>query len=213
MAHSEKVLVIPASKFHQLGYFQGFSTEVSRYIPALLQSENISFRPRSEVETDTDFKQLIPYMIFCHTKEQGELRIFRYVRGKGMGENRLHSKASVGIGGHISQEDTFPEGTDQEKCNDGMNVFRTGMLRELAEEVQMNSKFTEKCVGMINDDETDVGKVHLGVVYRFDLETPDIISNEPDLIESGFLPLSTLLADLSQFETWSSISLKSLFQK
>jgi len=195
---NEKVLVVPTTKFHELGYFQGFTTDVGRYIPELLKPENVSFRPRHEVETDPGYKQLIPYMIFCHTDAMGKVHVFRYVRGQGMGEGRLHSKHSIGVGGHISQEDHA----------DGKDVYQIGMIRELEEEVDLQSPYTEHCVGMINDDETEVGKVHLGVVHRFDLEKPALTSRETDLIESGFVPVETLLADLSRFETWSAITLE-----
>ena len=198
----EKVLVVPTALFHSLGYFQGFSAEVSRYVPALLAPETLSFRPRAEVETDPAFKQLIPYMFFSHTDANGEMSVFHYVRGRGMGESRLHSKRSIGVGGHISSDDV--------SALESHDLYRTGMLRELHEEVDLRSPFAEQCVGMINDDETEVGKVHLGIVHHFQLERPDLVSRETDLIESGFVPVRDLLADLTGFETWSSICLKAI---
>jgi len=199
----EKVLVVPTVLFHSLGYFQGFSADVSQYLPALLASEQTSFRPRAEVETDPGFKQLIPYMFFSHTDANGEMSLFQYVRGRGMGESRLHSKRSIGVGGHISLDDLCGEQSH--------DLYRTGMLRELHEEVDLRSPYTEQCVGLINDDETEVGKVHLGIVHHFRLERPDMLSRETDLIESGFVPVSELLTDLTGFETWSSICLTALF--
>jgi len=200
---SEKVLVVPSALFHSLGYFQGFSADVSRYVPALLATEQMSFRPRAEVETDPGFKQLIPYMFFSHTDDSGEMSIFQYVRGRGMGENRLHSKRSIGVGGHISSEDFHGE--------QALDLYRTGMLRELSEEVALDSPYSEHCVGLINDDETEVGKVHLGIVHHFRLEHPNLISRETDLIESGFFPVRKLLTDLAGFESWSAICLTALF--
>jgi len=199
----EKVLVVPTALFRSLGYFQGFTADVSQYVPALLAPETMSFRPRVDVETDPGFKQLIPYMFFSHTDANGEMSIFHYVRGRGMGESRLHSKRSIGVGGHISSDDF-----NNEQSHD---LYRTGMLRELHEEVDLRSPSTEQCVGLINDDETEVGKVHLGIVHHFQLERPDLISRETDLIESGFVPVRELLVDLAGFETWSSICLTALF--
>ena len=199
----ERVLVVPTSLFHSLGYFQGFTSDVSRYFPALLAAETMSFRPRVEVENDPGFKQLIPYMFFSHTDESGKMSLFQYVRGRGMGESRLHSKRSIGVGGHISLDDLNGEQTH--------DLYLAGMHRELHEEVDLRSPYSESCVGMINDDETEVGKVHLGVVHHFRLERPDLISRETDLIESGFVPLRELLADLTGFETWSAICLTALF--
>ena len=200
----EQVLVVPTLKFHELGYFQGFCTDAQKYRDELLRPENVRFLPRDKAEQDPSFKQLIPYMIFCYTDSQGQLSVFRYVRGKGQGEARLHSKASVGVGGHISSIDLAENG----KMHD---LYREGMRRELEEEVVLEADYTETCVGLINDDLTEVGKVHLGVVHRFDLKEPKLRSNEPDLIECGFVPVSELLQNLDGFESWSSICLTALF--
>jgi len=201
----EKVLVVPTALFHVLGYFQGFTADVSRYVPALLAPETLLFRPRAEVETDFGFKQLIPYMFFSHTGADGKMSIFHYVRGRGMGESRLHNKRSIGVGGHISTDDLSDEQSH--------DLYRTGMLRELHEEIDPRSPYTEQCVGLINDDETEVGRVHLGIVHHFRLERPDLVSRETDLIESGFVPVRELLADLAGFETWSTICLTALFRR
>ena len=63
---TERVLVVPTALFHELGYFQGFSTDVDRYLGRLFSSAHASYRPRAEVEEDPSFKQLIPYCIFRH---------------------------------------------------------------------------------------------------------------------------------------------------
>ncbi len=197
----EQVLVVPTKIFQSLGHFQGFCRDAEHYRGVLLASENVLFRPRSEVENDPGFKQLIPYMIFSHTDATGVRRLFQYVRGKGMGESRLHSKRSVGVGGHISSVD----------LENSADVYREGLLRELNEEVVLGSTYTEQCVGLINDDESEVGKVHLGIVHLFELAEPKVVSNEPDLIESGFVAVEDMLRDRSGFETWSAIALEALF--
>jgi predicted NUDIX family phosphoesterase len=198
----EHVLVVPTQIFHSLGYFQGFCADVGRYRDVLLDAKNVQFRPRNKVEIDPGFKQLIPYMIFCHTDSSGNVRIFQYVRGKGMGESRLHQKRSIGIGGHIAAEDMGQPSGD---------VYREGMLRELHEEVILQTTFTEQCVGLINDDSTEVGRVHLGIIHRLDVVEPRVVSNESDLIESGFMPLDELRKHRDQMESWSSISLDAIF--
>ena len=198
----EQILVVPAQLFRELGYFQGFNPDAQRYRSILLDAKNVQFRPRNEMETNPDFKQLIPYMIFCHTDSAGVVSIFQYVRGKGMGESRLHQKRSIGIGGHISSEDIGQDSDD---------IYREGMLRELHEEVRLQTTFTERCVGLINDDSTEVGRVHLGIVHRLDVAEPKVVSNESDLIESGFMPLDELRTHRRQMESWSAISLDALF--
>lgn len=189
----EQVLVVPTALFHELGQFQGFRAEgVERYLKTLLDPAYTSYRPRVEVEEDPGFKQLIPYCLFrC-----GE-QILHYTRGKIGGDGRLRSKRSLGIGGHISNE-------DQAKSAD---VYREGMRREIEEEIAIESPWTESCIGLINDDETEVGRVHLGVVHIFELEAPQVLAREESIREVGFAKPSELVREKDQFETWSQICL------
>lgn len=198
---TERVLVVPTELFHGIGHFQGFCDDVDRYLPQLLSPSNTSYRPREEVETDPGFKQLIPYVIFCHQDGSGGKHVFQYTRGSGMGEGRLHRKHSVGIGGHISSTDA-----DSNGC-----PYAEGMRRELEEEVSINTPYTDRQVGLINDDETEVGRVHLGVVHLFEVETPLVQPSETEIIECGFRPVEDILADLSGFETWSQICMEAIF--
>jgi predicted NUDIX family phosphoesterase len=154
------------------------------------------------MEEDPSFKQLIPYVIFRHRDAAGQISVFQYTRGKGQGEGRLHSKRSVGVGGHISIED---------RSSDDAVPYSEGMRRELAEEIIVDTPYTEQCVGLINDDETPVGRVHLGVVHIFDVEQPAVRPREAEILEAGFRPVDELLANLDGFETWSQICLRALF--
>jgi len=201
----ERVLVVPTEVFHRLGHFQGFSGDVARYFDELLRPDHTSYRPRDQVEKDPGFKQLIPYVIFRHTDDAGRQTVFQYTRGRGQGECRLHSKRSVGIGGHISTIDASGNGS---KC-----PYEEGMRRELEEEVSVDTPYTEKCVGLINDDQTEVGSVHLGVVHLFDVAEPAVHPRETEIIECGFRPVEAILADMTGFETWSEICMTSLFGK
>ena len=200
--HTEHVLVVPTAEFHKIGHFQGFSREIDRYLTGLLQPAFISYRPRGQMEQDPSFKQLIPYVIFRHRDAEGRVSLFQYTRGKGQGETRLHAKRSVGIGGHISSDDAAVVGSQP---------YEEGLRRELAEEVAINTPYREECVGLINDDETEVGRVHLGVVHIFDVEQPAVEPRETDICQTGFRPIAELLAELDQFETWSKICLQALF--
>ncbi len=200
----ERVLVIPASHFHSLGHFQGFSDDTARYLPALFEGVDLAYRPRGDMEQDPSFKQLIPYVLFRHTDDVGVVRLFQYTRGGGQGEKRLHAKRSVGVGGHISAEDSLPM--------DGRNdPYRDGMLRELAEEVIIDTPLVEQCVGLINDDETPVGQVHLGVVHLCDVERPAVEPREADILDAGFRPIDEILAEIDGFESWSQIVVRALF--
>jgi predicted NUDIX family phosphoesterase len=200
---SEHILVVPTEVFHKLGHFQGFSTEVDRYVDQLLIPENISYRPRGEMEEDPTFKQLIPYIIFRHTDQDGQQTLFRYRRGSGNGEARLRSKLSIGIGGHISTEDSAANGNS--------DPYAAGMRRELEEEVIIETTYTERCVGMINDDETEVGKVHLGVVHIFDVESKDVAPRETEIADAEFVTIEQLRSETDNMESWSRICFEALF--
>ncbi len=165
---------------------------MARYLPHLLDPAHLSYRPRAEVETDPSFKQLIPYVVLrC-----GDL-VFHYTRGQRGTESRLRALRSVGVGGHISQQDSTLFG----------DPYRDGMLREVAEEIYLESKYTERCVGLINDDANAVGQVHLGIAHVFDLAEPRARRREQALTKSGFAPLAELRARRDEFETWSQLVL------
>lgn len=198
----EHVLVVPTVEFHRLGRFQGFTTEIDRYLTGLLRDEFLSYRPRGDMEEDPSFKQLIPYCIFRHVAPDGETRLFHYRRGSGQGEQRLHAKRSIGVGGHISVDDAADAPRD---------AYQAGLDRELAEEVSIETAHKSRIVGLINDDETPVGAVHLGVVHLFDVDAPEVRPREDGLADAGFAPVGELLTDLASFETWSSIALNALF--
>jgi predicted NUDIX family phosphoesterase len=202
---NEEVLVVPTKLFHDAGLFQGpsrdvdlfqgLSRDVDRYLPRLLAPENMQFLPRARAEDDPGFKQIIPYVVL-RWRDQ----VFHYTRGQGAGEKRLRALRSVGIGGHINPCDHAP----------GESAYRLGMLRELEEEVFLESPYREHCLGLINDDATSVGQVHLGIVHVFDLEAPRVRRREAELIRSGFAPVSELLDSREGFETWSQFVLEQL---
>jgi predicted NUDIX family phosphoesterase len=189
---AERVLVVPTAVFHEAGAFQGFSPRVEHYLPRLLDPVHLSYRPRAEVETDPSYKQLIPYVVMRWRDE-----VFHYTRGKQATEARLQALRSVGVGGHISADDAGLFGSP----------YREAMLREVAEEVRLESAYEERCVGLINDDANPVGQVHLGVVHVFDLAEPRVRRREQALTRSGFAPLAELRRQRAEFETWSQIVL------
>jgi predicted NUDIX family phosphoesterase len=106
------------------------------------------------------------------------------------------------VGGHISVEDQVtPDAVP----------YTEGMRRELDEEVIIDTPFTGRCVGLINDDQTPVGQVHLGVVHLLDVERPAVQPRESEILDAGFRPVVELLADLDRFESWSQFCLRALF--
>jgi len=197
----EDVLVVPRAVLERAGMFQGFQADTAAYLPLLLDPRHTLWRPRAAVEEDPSFKQLIPYCVLASRADDGAWRYFAYTRGGGQGEARLRAKRSVGIGGHISSIDGA-HGDDVS--------YDAGMRRELDEEVAIGAPYTARVVGLINDDATPVGSVHLGIVHVLELERAEVEPRESGLVECGFDTLEALLAERGRFETWSQIALDAL---
>lgn len=189
----EHVLVITRQLLDQLGSFQGFQPEVDRYLHAMLAPGANFFMERPAAELDPSHKQLIPYSIFHH-----DGRYLCYTRGGKSGEKRLVAKSSVGIGGHINPVDQGHDGL-------GESMYYNSIEREITEELVIGGTHTQEVIGLINDDSTEVGSVHLGVVHRFELSSDDVKSNEDAIQNLRFHTLQELVDSRDQLETWSQI--------
>lgn len=196
----ENVLVISRDLFDRLGAFQGISLEPGAYLPSLLDPENNYFLSRDLAEEDPSHKQIIPYAIFRY----GD-RFLHYVRGGGSGEKRLAAKGSIGIGGHINDTDFATASLDKD-------TYTTGVDREIDEELNIAGMHTQEILGLINDDSNEVGKVHLGVVHLFTLESDEVTAAEDNIHDLQFLTLAELSERSDQLESWSQICLDGLLQ-
>ncbi|MGI9242814.1 MAG: hypothetical protein ACR2RV_18600 [Verrucomicrobiales bacterium] len=197
---NEHVLVVKRQLFDSLGSFQGLSSDTANYLPEFLSEQNNFFLLRDLAEDDPSHKQIIPYAIFHHGG-----KFLHYVRGKKSGEQRLASKGSIGIGGHINTEDAQASSLERD-------TYMTGVDREMNEELVINSNYEQRIVALINDDSNEVGQVHLGVVHLFELETPDVAPNEAAISELEFLSREDLLARRDRLESWSQICVDGLAQ-
>jgi len=196
MPAEERVLCFERKLLEDLGVFQGLSLDVETYLPVVTASKNILYRNRSEAELDRRYKQLIPYvLIICNGK------ILRYRRGKGGGEKRLHGFYSVGVGGHISEEDNglFAKSVG----------YHDSMRRELMEEVAIEGA-KDVAVALINDDSSDVGYVHFGVVHVLEVSNEDVAGNRSGILAPEFVPIADATRDLSEYESWSKFCLEQL---
>jgi predicted NUDIX family phosphoesterase len=195
---TENVLVIPRALFDQLGSFHGLNFEPRRYLDAMLSRGNNFFLARAKAENDPTHKQIIPYAILA----SGD-RVLHYVRGKKAGEQRLVAKGSIGIGGHMNDEDESLFAWDEQ-------AYRAGVEREVNEEVQINTPFVDRVVALLNDDTTEVGRVHLGVVHVFRLEEANVQKREAMITNLAFLNKQELEERRDTLETWSQICLDHL---
>jgi predicted NUDIX family phosphoesterase len=197
-APDENILVVRRSLFDQLGSFQGLNFEPQRYLDTLLLRGNNLFLPRAQAETDPTHKQIIPYALIVHDD-----RVLHYVRGKKAGEQRLVSKGSIGIGGHMNDTDESLFAWDEA-------AYRAGVEREVNEEIAIGSTFEDRIVALLNDDSTEVGSVHLGVVHIFRLAEPKVDKREAMITNLSFLTRDELASRRGALETWSQLCVDSL---
>jgi predicted NUDIX family phosphoesterase len=196
-APNENVLVVRRSLFDQLGSFHGLNFEPQRYLDAILARGNNYFLARATAETDPTHKQIIPYALLAC----GD-RVLHYVRGKRAGEQRLVAKGSIGIGGHMNDEDDSLLAWVPERAE---KSYRAAVEREVNEEVEIATPFEDRIVALLNDDTTEVGRVHLGVVHVFQLEESKVQKREAMITNLAFLTKSELLERRESLETWSQI--------
>lgn len=191
----EYVMVIPSNVLWEGGYFQGLHFDTEKYLSLIEDRNKTIFKKRKDAESDPSYKQIIPYVILSYKNT-----LFSYRRGKLLSEKRLVGNYSIGIGGHISVND--------------VNLFdvpyKDAMRRELYEEVEITASYSQWIVGLINDDSNDVGKVHFGIVYIFDLESPDVKSREKSINEGKFVAISSLQKDIKKYENWSQICISDI---
>ena len=144
-----------------------------------------SFRPRPDAESDPSWKQIIPYVLL----RDGE-RIFLMRRTNAGGDERLHDRYSIGIGGHINPQDADVDG---------------GLEREWREEIDADFIPTFEPIGVLNDDDNSVGAVHLGLVYAAQADGRPVEIRERDKLEGRFATWDEVEAVADKLETWSAL--------
>ncbi|MBU5291139.1 NUDIX domain-containing protein [Staphylococcus capitis] len=153
---------------------------------------------RGDMEEDSKFKQLISYCLL--ENEKGEILV--YERLSGGGEERLHGQSSIGVGGHMN---------DVMGADSINEVLRVNAQRELEEEVGLAKEDSQNMeyLGFINDDNNEVGKVHMGIVFKITVSTTDVEAKETDTLRIKWVEKGSIeLYD--DFETWSALILQDL---
>jgi predicted NUDIX family phosphoesterase len=197
MAMEERVLCFKRKLLQDLGVFQGLSLEVEKYLPIVTAASSLTYLNRSDAEQDKRYKQLIPYILLI-----SDGRILRYRRGKGGQETRLHGLYSVGIGGHISEE-------DHGLFSNGRGGYQDGMRRELMEEVALD-EVKEAAVAVINDDSTEVGQVHFGVVHVMQVAKENVAGRRSGIVAPEFIPIADAVRGVAGYESWSRFCLENM---
>lgn len=144
------------------------------------------FAPRPAMERDPAFKQVIPYLVL-----RDGLHYFLMRRTRAGADERLHDRFSIGVGGHL---------------NPGDGDIAGGLRREWAEELDADFVPDFRFVGLLNDDSTEVGSVHIGAVFTADAGGRPVRVRETDKLSGGFAAPPAVLAVVDRMETWSSLT-------
>lgn len=183
--HDELILVVKrAHLFADSTAWHGLKeVDFEHYLNII--NDTKEFLPRSIMETDPTYKQIIPYLVFKH-----EDAYFLMQRRSDSSETRLRNKLTLGIGGHIRQEDMQT------------NSLFAWALREFHEEVDYAGTLQVKPLGILNDDSDDVGKVHIGFVLLLEGDSSNI-AIKSELKSGTLVPLSECVAQHASMESWS----------
>jgi predicted NUDIX family phosphoesterase len=188
-AAGEQVLVVPrASIVDGAGWLGIRAAHLDEILGVIARDGR--FEPRASAETDPSLKQVIPYLVL-----RDGARVFLMRRTQAGGDARLHDRWSIGVGGHL---------------NPGDGDVNGGLRREWAEEIEAGFVPEPRFVGLLNDDTTDVGSVHVGLVFEADAAGRPVGVRETEKLSGSFVDLAVVREVYDGLETWSQLILPSL---
>ena len=187
--HDEKVMVVAREELFADEIWNGIKSEsLQKYINLI--SKKHKFLPRNQVETDSSWQQIIPYLVFF-----GNRKIFLMRRKTNHTDKRLSNMYSIGVGGHINKGDMDGKGD---------KGIMSWARREFEEEICYEGAYTTKFLGLLNDDSNDVGLVHLGLVMQI-FGDSDEISVRDEHKSGKLVGVGEAGKYYKQMETWSRI--------
>ena len=148
------------------------------------------YEPRDAMEHDPAFKQIIPYLVL----RDGD-RYFLMRRTRAGADQRLHDRWSIGVGGHL---------------NPGDDGLLGGLRLEWREELEADFEPDFEPLALLNDDTTDVGTVHLAVVFVADAAGRPVAVREHDKLTGAFATSAEVAAVVDDLETWSRLVFEAL---
>jgi predicted NUDIX family phosphoesterase len=187
-ATAERVLCVRREDAFPDGPWDGLVSDRLEAVQEAIRERSF-FMPRGEVEEDPSYQQVIPYIVFRHGG-----RYLLTKRLKASSEKRLRHLYSLGVGGHINPEDL----ANGDPVSDGMR-------REWEEEVAYTGAFEARPLGLIHEESAPVGRVHLGLVFLIDGDTPDIAIRETDKLAGQLLTLDEMRIHYLEMESWSQL--------
>lgn len=184
MSSEEQVLVVPRASLMDDPGWLGVQAEDTSTFEAIVARDGF-FHPRPAAEQDRSLKQVIPYLVL----RDGD-RYFLMRRTKAGGDARLHDRFSIGIGGHL---------------NPGDGDLAGGLRREWREEIEADFEPEFRLIGLLNDDSTEVGSVHVGAVYIAEAAGRPVAIRETDKLSGTFAGPAEVAEVVDRMETWSAL--------
>ena len=181
---TEQVMVVERAAIAEYLVERGLVQERTEEILDAIVERHF-FIDRPVAEQSPQYKQIIPYVLIRHAES-----FFLLQRTQKQTESRLHHKLSLGIGGHINPD--TPDLLD-------------GLQKELEEEVEVVGDYDLTFAGILNDDSTEVGSVHLGAVYVLEAHEGVVHVRETEKMTGRWVLSSELHELREQMETWSQI--------
>ncbi len=185
----ELVGVVPRDAVIDDASWHGIRRDGVGPILAAIRSR-LRFEPRPAMEADPSYKQVIPYLVL----RDGQA-IFLMQRTRAGGDIRLHDRWSIGVGGHLDPRD---------------GDLRGGLEREWREELDADFIPDFRLLGFLNDDTTDVGRVHLGAIFEADAAGRPVAVRETDKLSGSFVPLERVVEVAPDLESWSVLLLEAI---
>ena len=189
MAAGERVLVVPREAIVPSPGWTGVRREGVLDALDAVAREGV-FVDRAVAEEDRSHKQVIPYVVV----RDGE-RWFLMRRTRAGGDARLHDLWTIGVGGHL---------------NPGDGDVAGGLRREWAEELVAGFVPDFAPIGLLNDDTTPVGSVHVGIVFVADAAGRPVEIRETDKLTGAFATTEEVAAVVDAMETWSRLVFEAL---
>ncbi|MET1232357.1 MAG: phosphoesterase [Candidatus Limnocylindrales bacterium] len=186
------IMAVARERFPDDLGWRGVRTEgIDGHLGAITRAA--TFRPRPALENDPAWKQIVPYLIL-----RDGPRVFLMQRTRAGGDARLHDRWSIGVGGHVEQGDGDHLG---------------GLRREWQEEIEADFVPEWRLVGLLNDDETPVGAVHLGLVYEADAAGRPVAIRETHKLRGAFATIDEVEAHRDDLESWSAFALDAIRER
>ena len=180
---TEQVMVVERAAIAQHLVDRGLVTEHTDAVLETIADAHF-FVDRPTAEKSPQYKQIIPYVLI----RRGDAW-FLLQRTRKQTEARLHDLLSLGVGGHINPD--TPDLID-------------GLQKELEEEVGVEGDYEITFAGILNDDTTEVGSVHLGTVFILDTDS-EVVVRETDKMTGRWVATAELKPLREQMETWTQI--------